>query len=164
MSIKSKRSKIIAMKRKSQLPASHGKRVRLHRLLYRSGPANGTLMILPLDQGVEHGPTDFFPNPDALDLHEPKGASKLCPEPYRSLREQPAQSIRRVVRSAGRCLVLFSGGEKLDDDAAVLRKVQLYMEGGATGVIFGRNLWLRPLPQALELSRSVHAVMQKHSR
>lgn len=24
-------------------------------------------MVLPLDQGLEHGPTDFFPNPDALD-------------------------------------------------------------------------------------------------
>ena len=24
-------------------------------------------MVLPLDQGLEHGPTDFFPNPPALD-------------------------------------------------------------------------------------------------
>src|SRR5262249_32878111 len=37
------------------------------RLLYGHGPANGTLMVLPLDQGLEHGPTDFFPNPAALD-------------------------------------------------------------------------------------------------
>ena len=69
--------KDIAMKRKNQemsappdlghLSLSHGKRVRLWRLLYGHGPGNGTLMVLPLDQGLEHGPTDFFPHPPALD-------------------------------------------------------------------------------------------------
>jgi class I fructose-bisphosphate aldolase len=44
-----------------------GKRVRLHRLYYESGLRNGTLMILPIDQGLEHGPIDFFVNPDAAD-------------------------------------------------------------------------------------------------
>src|SRR5947199_4840473 len=42
-----------------------GKRTRLHRLLYSYGPANGTLLFLPIDQGLEHGPRDFFINPDA---------------------------------------------------------------------------------------------------
>ena len=51
----------------SSLSLAQGKRVRLWRLLYAHGPANGTLMVLPLDQGLEHGPTDFFPNPPALD-------------------------------------------------------------------------------------------------
>src|SRR5919197_5971488 len=49
------------------LSIGHGKRVRLWRLLYAHGPANGTLLVLPLDQGLEHGPADFFPNPAALD-------------------------------------------------------------------------------------------------
>jgi DhnA family fructose-bisphosphate aldolase class Ia len=44
---------------------SIGKRTRLHRLMYEHGPANGTLMMLPIDQGLEHGPVDFFDNPDA---------------------------------------------------------------------------------------------------
>ena len=47
------------------LPA--GKRARLHRLLFEFGPGNGTLMLLPIDQGIEHGPRDFFPNPDSKD-------------------------------------------------------------------------------------------------
>jgi hypothetical protein len=77
---KGKRVKAIETKRKSQplrepetgsalrhLSLSHGKRVRLWRLLYGSGPANGALLVLPLDQGLEHGPADFFPNPAALD-------------------------------------------------------------------------------------------------
>src|SRR5580658_2343907 len=46
---------------------SVGKRTRLHRLMYEHGPANGTLMMLPIDQGLEHGPVDFFDNPEAID-------------------------------------------------------------------------------------------------
>jgi len=306
------------MKRKSQerntspgpslstLSLAHGKRVRLWRLLYASGPGNGTLMVLPLDQGLEHGPADFFPNPPALDtrfqfrlavegrysaialgiglaekymgehagriplilklngktnipndaeavspafasvedavrlgadavgytvyvgsprqdqelrefgrvrgecerlgmplvvwayprgrdveakggkgslfaqdyaarvaeelgadvvkLHEPADETGASPEPYRSLREDAAARLRRVVRSAGRVMVLFSGGVKQDDDAAVLRKVRLYMECGATGVMFGRNMWLREWSAALSLTRRVHAILARCPR
>ena len=64
------------MKRSSQatvptaldrLTLGHGKRARLWRLLYGHGPRNGTLVVLPLDQGLEHGPADFFPHPPAVD-------------------------------------------------------------------------------------------------
>jgi len=275
-------------------------------MLYGHGPGNGTLAVLPLDQGLEHGPADFFPNPDALDtefqfrlaveggysaialgiglaekymkehcgrvplilklngktniaddaeavsplaasvedavrlgadaagftlyvgspredvgirdlgvvrqqcerlgmplvlwayprgraidakggkgtlfaqdyaarvaeelgadvvkLHEPEEDNARAPEPYRSLREPAPQRLRRVVRSAGRVLVLFSGGVKQDDDAAVLRKVTTYMEAGATGVMFGRNMWLRPFDEALALTRQVHRILGRHSR
>lgn len=44
-----------------------GKKARLHRLLFEFGPGNGTLMLLPIDQGIEHGPRDFFPNPASKD-------------------------------------------------------------------------------------------------
>ncbi len=44
-----------------------GKRVRLHRLLYEHGPGNGTLLVLPIDQGLEHGPVDFLTNPPSAD-------------------------------------------------------------------------------------------------
>jgi class I fructose-bisphosphate aldolase len=290
----------------SSLSLAQGKRARLWRLLYAHGPANGTLMVLPLDQGLEHGPTDFFPNPPALDaayqvrlaleggysaialgvglaekylhehagevplilklngktniaddaeatspafatvedavrlgadavgytvyvgsprqeteireygrvrqecerlgmplvvwayprgrdieakggkgslyaqdyaarvaeelgadvvkLHEPSPDPGESPEPYRSLREDAEARVRRVVRSAGRVRVLFSGGVKNDDDAAVLRKVKLYMECGATGVMFGRNMWLRPMDEALALTRRVRALLQRHPR
>ena len=315
---KRKHWQTIAMKRKSQarvdslgvslcsLSLAHGKRVRLFRLLYGSGPGNGTLMVLPLDQGLEHGPADFFPNPPALDtsfqfrlaregrysaialgiglaekymgehagrvplilklngktnipddaeavspafasvedavrlgadavgftvyvgsprqdaeirelgrvrqecerlgmplvvwayprgrdveakggrgtlyaqdyaarvaeelgadvvkLHEPTEAAGQSPEPYRSLREDAPARLRRVVRSAGKVMVLFSGGVKQDDDAAVLRKVKLYMECGATGVMFGRNMWLRPMDHALDLSRRVYALLSRFPR
>jgi len=48
-----------------ELDLPTGKKARLHRLLYKYGPANGRLMILPIDQGLEHGPRDFFVNPDS---------------------------------------------------------------------------------------------------
>jgi len=72
--------------------------------------------------------------------------------------------LRRVVRSAGRTLVLFSGGEKQDEDDAVVRKVGRYMAAGATGVMFGRNMWLRKFDKALALTGRVHRVMARHSR
>jgi class I fructose-bisphosphate aldolase len=286
------------------LAISHGKRVRLWRLLYGYGPANGTLLVLPLDQGIEHGPADFFPNPAALDtdfqfrlalegrysaiavgiglaekymraycgrvplilkingktnipddgdavspltasvdaavrlgadavgytlyvgsprqdeelrqfarvreacersgmpivmwayprgraieekggkgtlfaidyaartaeelgadivkLHEPGEDNDRCPEPYRSLRETPDARIRRVVRSSGKCLVLFSGGAKRDADGA-LAKVETYMTAGASGIIFGRNLWQRPFDEALALTRDAHAILARYS-
>jgi class I fructose-bisphosphate aldolase len=272
-------------------------------MLYGHGPGNGTLMVLPLDQGLEHGPTDFFPNPEARDphfqfrlavegrysaialgvglaekylrdyagrvplilklngktnipedaeatsplfasvadavrlgadavgytlyvgsprqdeevrqyrevredcerfgmplvmwayprgraidakggkgtlfaqdyaarvalemgadlvkLHEPTEDGVRSPEPYRSLKEAAPARLRRVVESAGETLVLFSGGVKDDDDRRVLQKIELYMESGATGVMFGRNMWLRKLDDAVALSRKVHAIMAR---
>jgi class I fructose-bisphosphate aldolase len=53
--------------RLSELGLTPGKRTRLKRLLYDYGPGGGTLLVLPIDQGLEHGPVDFFANPDALD-------------------------------------------------------------------------------------------------
>ena len=44
-----------------------GKRTRLRRLLFEFGPGKGTLLLLPIDQGIEHGPRDFFPNPASKD-------------------------------------------------------------------------------------------------
>src|SRR6478735_5535905 len=49
------------------LDLSPGKKARLYRMMYEHGPGNGTLLFLPIDQGLEHGPIDFFVNPDALD-------------------------------------------------------------------------------------------------
>jgi class I fructose-bisphosphate aldolase len=50
-----------------ELDLSLGKRTRLHRLMYEHGPGHGTLLLLPIDHGLEHGPVDFFPNPPSAD-------------------------------------------------------------------------------------------------
>jgi fructose-bisphosphate aldolase, class I len=50
-----------------ELGLSAGKKARLHRILYQYGLRNGTALFLPYDQGLEHGPRDFFVNPAAGD-------------------------------------------------------------------------------------------------
>ena len=45
--------------------------------MYQHGLSNGTAIFLPYDQGLEHGPRDFFANPAARD---PKYVIKLALE------------------------------------------------------------------------------------
>ncbi len=45
-----------------------GERRHLHEFMYDHGPGNGRMMFLPIDQGLEHGPRDFFVNPPAGDF------------------------------------------------------------------------------------------------
>lgn len=61
----------------SDLGLASGKRSRLHRILHQHGPRNGTALFLPYDQGLEHGPRDFFANPAAAD---PRYILKLAVE------------------------------------------------------------------------------------
>jgi len=276
---------------------SLGKRVRLHRMMYEHGPGNGHLLILPIDQGMEHGPVDFFANPPSADpefqfklaleggysgiaLHlglaekyAPKYAGKVPivlkingktripgasdpispmtgsvedavrigadaigytlyvgspnqvadlnqfrkvkvdaerfgmpiivwayprgeavdkkggrdslyaidyaarvanelgadivklnvpvddpktraqqPSPYDKLELSYDEMVQKVVKSAGKTLVLFSGGGKMSDDDLV-HKAKVCLEQGATGLIFGRNLWQREWNDALAMTK-----------
>ena len=283
-----------------------GKRARLHRLLYGSGPANGTLLVLPIDQGLEHGPRDFFPNPDSADpdyqlriaregnfsgiafqvgiaahhmgnfpdvplVLKINGKTEIpsAPDPissvnatvedavrlgavaigytmyvgtprqhddfvqFRQVREaadrygmpvivwayprgeaidkkggrdglyavdyaarvayemgadviklnmpkvdeaslqgapkeyaelvgiSQEEGMRMVVRSCGRAFTLLSGGSKVGDED-LLEKVNTAMNAGATGLIFGRNVWQRPFDEAVGISRRIHEVLAQH--
>ncbi|TCC24764.1 fructose-bisphosphate aldolase [Kribbella speibonae] len=51
----------------NELGLNAGKKARLHRILFDHGLRNGTALFLPYDQGLEHGPRDFFANPVASD-------------------------------------------------------------------------------------------------
>ena len=51
----------------SELGLNSGKKTRLRRILFDYGLRNGTALFLPYDQGFEHGPRDFFANPQASD-------------------------------------------------------------------------------------------------
>src|SRR5690349_24029827 len=50
-----------------ELGLNTGKKARLRRILFQHGLGNGTAIFLPYDQGLEHGPRDFFANPAASD-------------------------------------------------------------------------------------------------
>jgi len=291
-----------------ELDLSLGKRTRLYRLLYQYGPANGTLLLLPIDQGLEHGPRDFFANPESANpdfqLHlaleggysgivmhvglarkyllryagrvplllklngktdipsdaeafspqtasvaealrlgadavgytlyvgspaqdrdfrqfaavredcerlgmpvivwayprgeaiEKKGgrdslyaidyaARVACelgadlvklnlplvdnpeaadqPKPYNTLTLTPAEAIHKVIASAGKTMVIISGGSKMSEEE-LLEKAKICMEGGATGLIFGRNLWQRPWAEAMRLTDKIRTILQEFGR
>jgi class I fructose-bisphosphate aldolase len=287
----------------SDLGLQTGKRTRLRRLLFEHGLQNGTALFLPYDQGLEHGPRDFFANPAASDpayivrlavnggfngivvqigLAEkfyweyagevplvlklngktdiPSDAEALSPlhasvedavrlgadavgytlyvgtpaqekdfAQYRRVREDAErlgmplivwayprgsaiegkggkdslyavdyaartaselgadvvklnfphpeknkgvpeayrrefttdEAARAVVRSANRSLVLISGGSKAGDEA-MLTKARQSMEAGATGLIFGRNVWQRPFEESLRFADALHKILDEH--
>jgi class I fructose-bisphosphate aldolase len=71
------------------------------------------------------------------------------------------EAIDAVVRSANRTLVLISGGSRADD-AAMLEKARQSMEAGATGLIFGRNVWQRDHDASLRLVAQLRGILEKY--
>ncbi len=280
-----------------------GKKARLHRILHQFGLKNGTALFLPYDQGLEHGPRDFFANPNSTDpkyiirlaleggfngiaiqiglaekffwdfagelplilklngktdipsdaralstvhasveeavqlgadavgytlyvgspaqdldfaqFHEiradakkfgmplivwsyPRGeaieakggnssfyavdyAARVASElgadvvkvnfPHPDLRTNvkkeydkdftSQEAIDGVVRSANRTLVLVSGGEKAGDDV-MLQKARESMDAGATGLIFGRNVWQRDHDASLKFVTALRGILEKY--
>ena len=89
-----------------------GKRARLHRLLFEFGPGNGTLMLLPIDQGIEHGPRDFFPNPASKD---PDYQFRLAAEAgYSALACQIGMAEKYYPDYAGRVPLILKVNGKTD--------------------------------------------------
>ncbi len=92
-----------------------------------------------------------FPHPDK---------QSGVPEAY--LAEVSAQqAIDAVVRSANRTLLLVSGGERAGDDAMV-EKARESMEAGATGLIFGRNIWQREHDESLRFAARLKDILAKY--
>jgi class I fructose-bisphosphate aldolase len=75
---------------------------------------------------------------------------KDAPAPYNEMQVDGAEAIRQCVESAGRALVVLSGGSKVDDET-VLGHTREVMQAGGSGVIFGRNVWQREWNEALEI-------------
>ncbi|MDX6286244.1 MAG: fructose-bisphosphate aldolase, class [Frankiales bacterium] len=71
------------------------------------------------------------------------------------------EAVDAVVRSAGRSLVLLSGGEKAGDDE-MLEKSRLSLEAGACGLIFGRNVWQREHDESLRFVAKLKELLAKY--
>jgi class I fructose-bisphosphate aldolase len=92
-----------------------------------------------------------FPHPEKQDH---------VPEAYqRPVTEQ--QAMDAVVRSAGRTLLLVSGGTRAGDEV-MLEKARVSMEAGATGLIFGRNVWQREHDASLRLVEQLQEILDKY--
>jgi len=84
-----------------------------------------------------------------------------APAPYNTLKVTREQAVRMVVESAGKTLVLFSGGE-MQGEEGIIEKARIGMASGATGLIFGRNVWQRPFNEALGLAREIKQMMSDY--
>jgi class I fructose-bisphosphate aldolase len=99
---------------------------------------------------------------DVVKINFPKieeSKMETYPKPYNTYKLSFEDGVRKVVRSAGRTMVLFSGGSKVGDED-LMNKARSAMECGATGLIFGRNMWQRPMGNALEITDRVKTMMR----
>lgn len=89
-----------------------------------------------------------------------KAKSQLYPEPYKSLQLSTREALEKAIKSAGRTMVLISGGEKMGDEE-LLEKVRISFEAGAAGLVFGRNLWQRAFKNSLEIAERIKRLMME---
>ena len=66
-----------------------------------------------------------------------------------------------MVRAANRTLVLVSGGARAGDDV-MIEKAAESMSAGATGLIFGRNVWQRDHEESLRFVTRLRDVLAKY--
>lgn len=95
-----------------------------------------------------------------VNFPKPQKHDHVHPEYQRAFSEEEA--IAAVVRSANRTLVLVSGGHRAADEA-MLEQARLSLEGGATGLIFGRNLWQREHDESLRLVARLRELLEKYA-
>lgn len=90
---------------------------------------------------------------------DPEKAQQL-PPPYDELvpRISLEEAVARVVEAAGKLPVIIAGGGKVNDEE-LLRRARICVKAGATGFIFGRNIWQRPFPEALEMARKLKNIL-----
>jgi len=103
---------------------------------------------------------------DIVKLNMPKidpEKDKLAPAPYNELEVSQEEAIRQCVESAGRSLVVLSGGSRVDDDE-LLGQTRMIMEAGGSGVIYGRNVWQREIEAAKSIVDDIKQVLQTQVR
>jgi class I fructose-bisphosphate aldolase len=95
-----------------------------------------------------------------LNVPHSEEAAAAAPKPYNTLTMDELDGLRKVVKSAGRTLVLVAGGSKLSDEDTA-HKARLAMEAGCVGLIFGRNMWQRKWDDALAMASRMHDLMKE---
>jgi class I fructose-bisphosphate aldolase len=100
---------------------------------------------------------------DVVKLNVPmtnaKNKSKQRP-PYDKLDLSTEEMVAKVVKSAGKTLVIFSGGGMATDEE-VIERARICIEQGASGLIFGRNLWQRDWDDALKMTKTLKGIISK---
>jgi class I fructose-bisphosphate aldolase len=81
------------------------------------------------------------------------GADVVKLKPTESLSD-----LKWAVKSAGRCKVVFAGGEKTSEQH-FLKEAKLIMKSKASGIAVGRNIWQHPNP--IKLSKELKKIVFK---
>lgn len=81
------------------------------------------------------------------------------PAPYRDFETDLPEAVRRIIGAAAGVPVIFAGGEMVSDED-LLDKASLCISAGGSGFIFGRNIWQRPIDQALDITRKLREVIR----
>jgi len=106
---------------------------------------------LPVSAG-----SDFFDNHSVPDYYL-KLEEKLQ---SLSLKDQKLERAKRVVQAAQGIPVLFSGGSQISDKD-LIENAQACTDAGCFGFIFGRNMWKRKRPAALEMTKKFQEMLDK---
>jgi len=91
--------------------------------------------------------------------HIEQDAARKVYESQRIPIETLAQRVAHVVQSAfaGRRIVIFSGGSKIDDET-LFEQVRAIRDGGGFGSIIGRNSFQRPRAQAVAMLKKIMGI------
>jgi fructose-bisphosphate aldolase, class I len=98
---------------------------------------------------------------DIVKLNMPKidpEKDKDSPAPYNESGFTQLEAITHCVQSAGRALVVLSGGSRVDDDR-LLEQTREIMEAGGSGVVYGRNVWQREWSAAREIIDQIKEII-----
>ncbi|MCX7966229.1 MAG: hypothetical protein N2596_06360 [Syntrophorhabdaceae bacterium] len=82
------------------------------------------------------------------------------PSFYRDLEISLEDAVKRVVAAACGVPVIFAGGGMMSDEE-LLDKVRICFKSGASGLIFGRNIWQRPLDKAIEITDKIKGIIKE---
>jgi class I fructose-bisphosphate aldolase len=81
------------------------------------------------------------------------------PEPYRSYDIGLGDAIKQIIASTGGVPVIFAGGEMVSD-SDLIKKAEVCIKAGASGLIFGRNIWQRPLKEAVGITGKIKEIIK----
>lgn len=82
------------------------------------------------------------------------------PPPYDRLDVPLEEAVKRVIGAAAGIPVIFAGGEMISDED-LLAKARLCIRAGGSGFIFGRNIWQRPLDDALAITAKLKNIIKE---
>ncbi|MGM5483646.1 MAG: class I fructose-bisphosphate aldolase [Nanobdellota archaeon] len=101
---------------------------------------------------------------DVIKVNFPKPVNDLCPKEYQITKSWDMKKrVEKVIKSAGRSFLIFSGGSLISEDD-LLERIDIAMISGGFGCIFGRNLWQRPFEEGLELAGKMKSIIEKYPK